>query len=102
MSEIGEGYHYLLGVIFALPKAISSSPFEVPNYFYVSNPYLIPSKALTEKLKKIEKIVDDPTLRIMPMLPLPVIPHTHEEHSISHFCFDCPSLDNLASQDMPV
>ena len=102
LQKIGEDYHYLLGIIFALPKTISSSPFEAPNYFYVSNTYLIPPKALTEKLKNIEKVVDDPTLSIMPILPLPVIPHTHEEHSISRLCFDCPSPDNLASQGMPV
>ena len=102
LQEIGQDYHFLLGVIFALPKTISSSPFEAPNYFYVSNPYLIPPKALTEKLKNIETVVDDATIRIMPMLPLPVIPHTYEEHSISHLCFDCPSADNLASRGMPV
>ena len=102
LQEIGEDYHYLLGIIFALPKTISSSPFESPNYFYACNPYLDPPKALNEKLKNIETVVDDPTLRIMPMLPLPVIPHTQEEHVISHLCFDCPSPDNLPSQGMPV
>ncbi len=102
LQEIGEDYHYLLGIIFALPKTLASSPFETPNYFYVSNPYVNPPMALAEKLKNIAKVDDDTNLRIMPMLPLVVMSHTHEEHSISNVCFSCPSLDDLASQGMPV
>jgi hypothetical protein len=103
LREIGESYHYLLGIVFALPKkTIGSSPFEPPNYFYVSNPCSNPPKALAEKLKNIEQFGDDPTVRIMPILPLVVIPHTHEEHSISNVCLGCPHIDNLASQGMPV
>jgi hypothetical protein len=102
LQEIGEYYHYLLGIVFGSAKTISSSPFEPPNYFYVSNPYLNPPKALTEKLKNIGQYGDDSTVRIMPVLPLVVILHTREEHSISNVCFGCPHIDNLASQGMPV
>jgi hypothetical protein len=102
LEEIGKNYHYLLGVIFSLPKTIISSPFAEPSYFYVPNPHVSSPQELIEKLKVLESVGDDTALSIMPMLPLIVIPHTNEVHSMNSPCIECPSIDDLASQGMPV
>jgi hypothetical protein len=41
---------------------------------------------LIEKLKVLERVGDDTSLSIMPMLPLVVIPHTNEVHSMRSPC----------------